>query len=137
MTVAVCRMDCDQANGGTAEYDVRREIASRNARLGIRGSLRTAVAKFDQSRSANPNHSIVNVFALLVPPPGVGVTTLMLAVPAVLMSLLGTVAVNVALLTQVVVSFFAFQWITEVAKSGILTRNVSFSAVWNEKMSLG
>lgn len=61
----------------------------------------------------------------------------MLAVPAVLMSLLGTVAVNVALLTQVVVSFFAFQWITEVAKSGILTRNVSFSAVWNEKMSLG
>ena len=99
MTAAVCQRDFDQANGGTAEYDVRREIASRNARLGIRGSLRTAVATFDQSRPAN--RSIVNVFAFafLVPPPGVGAPTLMLAVPAVLMSRLGTVAVNVVPLT--------------------------------------
>ena len=42
---------------------------------------------------------IVNVLALLVPPPGVGVTTVTLAVPAVLMSELGTVAVRVVLLT--------------------------------------
>jgi hypothetical protein len=42
---------------------------------------------------------IVNVLAALVPPPGVRLTTVTAAVPAVLMSEEGTVAVNVVLLT--------------------------------------
>jgi hypothetical protein len=42
---------------------------------------------------------IVNVAGALVPPPGVGFTTVTAAVPAVLMSVAGTDAVNFMLLT--------------------------------------
>ena len=56
---------------------------------------------------------MVNVFAALVPPPGVGLTTVTLAVPAVLMSAAGTVAVKVVLLTYFVVSFVPFHSIIE------------------------
>ena len=52
---------------------------------------------------------IVNVFALDVPPPGGGVTTLTKAVPAVSMSDEGTVAVSRVLLTKVVVKAELFQ----------------------------
>jgi hypothetical protein len=56
---------------------------------------------------------IVNVFAALVPPPGAGFTTVTLAVPAVLMSAAGTVAVNVVLPTYLVISFTPFHSMTE------------------------
>jgi len=56
---------------------------------------------------------MVNVCAELVPPPGAGLTTVTLAVPAVLMAPLGTVAVKVVLLTYVVVSLFPFHSIME------------------------
>jgi hypothetical protein len=57
---------------------------------------------------------IVNVLAALVPPPGVGLKTVTLAVPAVAMSATGTVVVNVVPLTYFVVSFVPFHSITEV-----------------------
>ncbi len=67
----------------------------------------------------SPSQSIhaqltVNVFAALVPPPGVGLKTVTLSAPAVLMSATGTVAVNVVLLTYLVVSFVPFHSITEL-----------------------
>ena len=63
--------------------------------------------------SIDPRQLIVNVLAALVPPPGVGLKTVTLAVPAVLMSAIGTVAVNVVLLTYFVVSFVPFHSIME------------------------
>jgi hypothetical protein len=47
---------------------------------------------------------IANVTALEVPPPGVGLVTVILAVPALAMSLAGTCAVSCVALTNVVVS---------------------------------
>lgn len=63
--------------------------------------------------SIDHSQLIVNVFAALVPPPGVGLKTVTLAVPAVLMSATGTVAVKVVPLTYVVVSFVPFHSILE------------------------
>ena len=51
---------------------------------------------------------MVKVCELLVPPPGVGLFTVTLAVPAFVMSLEGTVAVSEVLLTNVVVRFVPF-----------------------------
>src|SRR5580698_6816985 len=48
---------------------------------------------------------MLNVFALEVPPPGAGLSTVTLAVPAAAMSLAGTVAWSSTLLTKVVVSW--------------------------------
>jgi hypothetical protein len=64
-------------------------------------------------RSIDGRQLIVNVLAALVPPPGVRLTTVTAAVPAVLMSAAGTVAVNVVLLTCVVASFTPFHSMTE------------------------
>ena len=50
----------------------------------------------------------MKVFPLLVPPPGVGLNTVTVAVPAVLMSAAGTVAVSDVLLTNVVVRLTPF-----------------------------
>jgi hypothetical protein len=52
---------------------------------------------------------MLNTVAVLVPPPGAGVNTVMLAVPAVAMLAAGTVAVNCVLLTNVVASALPFQ----------------------------
>jgi len=52
---------------------------------------------------------IVKVFAALVPPPGVGLNTVTLAVPAFFMSAAGTVAVSDVLFTNVVVRLVPFQ----------------------------
>ena len=51
---------------------------------------------------------MVKVFAEDVPPPGAGLLTVTKAVPAVLMSDMGTVAVRVVLLTKVVVRLAPF-----------------------------
>jgi hypothetical protein len=57
---------------------------------------------------------MVNVRALVVPPPGEGFTTVTDAVPAVAMSPAGTEAVNCVLLTWLVVSPVAFHCTVEV-----------------------
>jgi hypothetical protein len=53
---------------------------------------------------------MVNVFDADVPPPGLGLLTVMDAVPALLRTLDGTVAVSEVLLTNVVVRFAPFHW---------------------------
>ena len=57
---------------------------------------------------------MVNISALDVPPPGVGLKTVTEAVPAVAMSLWGTAAVNCVALPNVVVSAAPFHWTTEL-----------------------
>jgi len=57
---------------------------------------------------------MVNVCGALVPPPGVGLKTVTLAVPAVAMSDAGTVAVRVVLLTNLVVSLVPFHSMLEL-----------------------
>ena len=59
---------------------------------------------------------IVNVCAAEVPPPGAGVTTVTDTVPAIAMSVAGTIAVNVVLVTNVVESGDPFQSAVEEAK---------------------
>jgi hypothetical protein len=59
---------------------------------------------------------MVKVNPLEVPPPGVGFTTVTVAVPAVAMSLVGTEAFNCVPLTYFVVSPVPFHWTTEVER---------------------
>jgi hypothetical protein len=72
--------------------------------------------------------SMVNVTAAEVPPPGVGLTMVTLAVPAVLMSAAGTCAVNIEALTYVVGRAAPFHSTTEEPMK-LLPLTVSVKAV--------
>src|SRR5580704_13610930 len=79
----------------------------------LRSAWPSALRSEPRTLSINGRQLMVNVLAALVPPPGVRLTTVTAAVPAVLMSVAGTVAVSVVLLTWVVASFTPFHSMTE------------------------